>query len=80
MEIEILVSCCSDYGLSDVITDVLKELGIDASVGKSKDIETLMKYGVMRAPAVVINGRVKIKGRVPTRGELKKVIEEEIAS
>jgi predicted DsbA family dithiol-disulfide isomerase len=80
MDITILVSCCSDYGLSATINDVVKELGIVASIGKSKDVETLMKYGVMRAPAVVINGKVKVKGRVPTRGELKGMIEEEISS
>jgi hypothetical protein len=80
MDIEILVSCCSDYGLSAAIDDVVKELGITASVDKSKEIETLMKYGVMRAPAIVINGKVKVKGRVPTRGEMKKMIEEEISS
>jgi small redox-active disulfide protein 2 len=78
MNIKVLVSCCSDYGLMAVVTELVKELEVDASVEKSNDVETLMKYGVMRAPAVIVDGKVKVKGRVPSREELKKLIEEEI--
>ena len=58
--------------------DILKELGVTAAVEKVKDIQTMMAYGVMKPPAVVINEKVKTMGRVPSKSEIKKYIQEEM--
>lgn len=55
MNIKVLVSCCSDYGLKETTEEIIKELGIDATVEKIKDMQTIMAYGVMKSPAIVIN-------------------------
>jgi protein-disulfide isomerase len=39
-----------------------------------EDIMEIMKYGVMTTPALVVNGKVEIKGRVPSSDEIKQVL------
>lgn len=65
----------SDYGLKETTEEVIKELGIAATVEKIKDMQTIMAYGVMKAPAIVINEKVKSMGRVPRKDEIKKYIQ-----
>lgn len=79
MTIKILASCCSDYGLRTTIGDVIKDLGVTATVEIVKDMQAIMKYGVMKAPGIVINEKVKVFGRVPSKEEIRKIITEETA-
>lgn len=75
MKIEILGTGCSKCNKTkEVIEKVLKNTGIKAEVVKVEDIETILKYGVMITPAVVIDGDVKIVGKVPDEKEIKKWI------
>nr|WP_319489272.1 thioredoxin family protein [uncultured Caproiciproducens sp.] len=78
MDIKVLVSCCSDYGLKETTEEVIKELGITATVEKIKDMQKIMAYGVMKAPAIVINEKVKAMGRVPSKVEIMKYIQDEL--
>ena len=41
---------------------------------KVDDIVEIMNYGVMTTPALVINGKVVVKGRVPSLDEIKSLI------
>lgn len=77
MNIKVLVSCCSDYGLKERTEEVVKEMGINATVEKIKDMQTIMSYGVMKAPAIVVNEKVKAMGRVPSKSEIKQFIQDE---
>lgn len=79
MNIKILVSCCSDSGLIAKTDEVIKEMGIDATVETIKDMKTIMAYGVMKAPAIVVNEKVKSMGRVPSKNEIKQFIQDEIS-
>ena len=73
MKIEILGTGCSKCNKTkEVIEKVLKSTGVKAEVVKIDDIETILKYGVMITPAVVIDGDVKIVGKVPDEKEIKK--------
>ena len=54
----------------------MKEMNIEAEITKIIQIDEIMNYGVMITPALVINGKVKIAGRIPTVNEIKKWIEE----
>ena len=41
---------------------------------KVKDINEIMKFGVMMTPALAVDGEVKVAGRIPDKDELKKMI------
>ena len=77
MKIEILGTGCSKCNKTkEVIEKVLKSTGVKAEVDKVEDIETILKYGVMITPAVVVDGDVKIVGKVPNEKEVRKWITE----
>jgi translation initiation factor 6 (eIF-6) len=76
MNIKILSSCCG--GSKKELEKVLKEMGVTATVETVSDIKTIMSYGVMRNPGLVINEKVKCAGRVPSREEVKRYIKEEM--
>ena len=54
--------------------DAVKELGIDAEVVKVQDIKTITNYGVLITPALVVDGVVKVAGKVPKVEEIKQWI------
>lgn len=75
MEIKILGSGCSKCKTLEKLTrEVVDQNGIDASISKVEDIMEIMKYGVMATPALVVNGKVMIKGRVPSSEEIKEAL------
>jgi len=75
MEIKILGTGCPKCKTLEKITrEVVAQNGIDASITKVEDIVEIMKYGVMTTPALVVNGKVEIKGRVPSSDEIKQVL------
>ncbi|AKN31407.1 redox-active disulfide protein 2 [Clostridium carboxidivorans P7] len=79
MEIKILGSGCSKCKKLEVnAKEAVKELNVEADVTKVEDIKDIMKYGVMRTPAIVINEKVKMFGKVCTVDEIKKYINEEM--
>jgi len=63
--------CVTCTNLKDKIAKMIDDKGIDAEVVKITDIVEVMKYGVMSAPAVVIDEEVKCAGRLPSDDELK---------
>ncbi|AKB30002.1 Thiol-disulfide isomerase and thioredoxins [Methanosarcina siciliae T4/M] len=76
MKIEILgTGCAKCKKTKEAIEKVLAETGKKAEVVKVEDIETILNYGVMVTPAVVVDGEVKIAGKVPDEKEIKKWIE-----
>ena len=75
MDIKILGPGCPKCKTLEKLTrEVVEQNGIDASVTKVEDIVAIMNYGVMSTPALVINGKVVLKGRVPSADELKKLL------
>ena len=52
----------------------MKELGIDAEVIKVQDIKTITNYGVLVTPAFVVDGVVKVAGKVPKLEQIKEWI------
>jgi len=80
MNIKILgSSCCSNYnGLKETIEEVIKEMGITATIETVTDLQKVMAYGVMKAPAVVVNEKVKALGRIPSKIEIKKYLQDEM--
>jgi len=75
MEIKILGTGCPKCKTLEKITrEVVAQNGIDASITKVEDIVEIMKYGVMTTPALVVDGKVEIRGRVPSSDEIKQVL------
>ncbi len=60
--------------LDAAVRSVLEELGSEAAVEHVTDFPSIAAYGVMSTPALVINGKVAECGRVPDRGELRKIL------
>ena len=56
--------------MTGVVKKVISENNIDATIIKVEDIVEIMKYNVMRTPALVIDNVIVIKGRVPSQKEV----------
>jgi small redox-active disulfide protein 2 len=75
MNIKILGTGCSKCKTLEKLTrEVVEQNGIDATITKVEDIMEIMKYGIMTTPALVVDERVEIKGRIPSLDEIKKVL------
>ena len=75
MKIEILgMGCATCNKLEDTVRLAIKETGFDAQIEHVKDIKKIMAYGVMTAPALVIDGKVKAAGKIPSLAEMKQLI------
>ncbi|WP_299582943.1 thioredoxin family protein [uncultured Sunxiuqinia sp.] len=79
LEIKVLgTGCAKCRALEKATREAVAESGINATVTKVEDIVEIMNLGVMRTPALMINGIVKIKGKVPGVSELKTLLEQQI--
>ena len=75
MEIKVLgTGCANCKNLEKQTINALAELDIDANVEKVEDIQKIMSYGIMRTPALVIDEKVVLSGRVPSLNEIKEII------
>ncbi len=78
MEIRILGPGCPRCGEVEKRTiNVLAEMNYPADVRKVTDLTKIAEYKVFATPGLVINGKVKCSGRIPSKDEIKKWIEEE---
>lgn len=62
--------CPKCQKLTNVVKDVVDQNQIDATIDKVEDITEIMKFDVMVTPALVVDGNVVIKGRVPSKDEV----------
>ena len=75
MEIKILGPGCPKCKTLEKMTrEVVEKNGIDATVTKVEDIVTIMNYGVLTTPALVVDEKVVLKGRLPSLDELKSLL------
>jgi len=75
MEIKILgTGCARCKTLEDITRKVVKENSIDAEIIKVDDIVEIMKFNIMTTPALVVNGKVITKGRIPSADEIKQFL------
>jgi small redox-active disulfide protein 2 len=52
----------------------IAELDVECSVEKVTDIQQIISYGVMMTPALVVDGQVKVTGKVPSLDDIKTMI------
>ena len=75
MIIKVLGSGCANCKkLEENTRKAVEELGIEATIEKVTDFKKIMAYGVMKTPALVVDEKVKIMGRVPSAEEIKKYL------
>jgi len=75
MKIEILGTGCSKcQKLEANAKKAVAELGLEVQVEKVSDLKDIMAYGVMSTPALVIDGEVKVAGKVPDVAEIGELI------
>lgn len=78
LEVAILgPGCYSCNKLEQDVMAVLSETGIQASLNHITDPKMMAKHGILPTPALVINGKVKSKGTLPSKSMIKKWLEEE---
>lgn len=75
MNIKILGTGCTNCkNLEKAAYNAVAELDLDATITKVEDIQQIMSYGVMRTPALVVDEKVIMYGRVPSVGEIKEML------
>jgi small redox-active disulfide protein 2 len=66
--------CVRCNALAEAAEKAARELGIECELEKVTDIEAIMDFGVMMTPALVIDGEVKVVGRIPSADELRQLL------
>jgi len=67
--------------LRKIVDDLVGEMGLsDAKVEQVDEMEELLDYGVVNPPALVVNGKLKMMGRVLVRNRVRQAIGEEVAT
>jgi small redox-active disulfide protein 2 len=75
MEIKVLGPGCPKCQQTEKnVKEAVQETGVNASVDKVTNVMDIAKFGVFGTPAVVIDGKVKCVGKVPTKDEVKEWI------
>lgn len=72
MDIKVLGPGCAKCEQTEkLVKDALQESGIEANVEKVTGTMDIAKYGVFGTPAVVVDGEVKVVGKVPSKEDIK---------
>jgi small redox-active disulfide protein 2 len=75
MKIQILgTGCPKCQQLLQNAEEAIKALGLNAEIVKVTQINEIMQFGVMRTPALAIDGSVKAVGKVLSVEEIKKLL------
>ena len=76
MKIQILgTGCAKCQKLAETAETAAKELGVDYEIEKVTDLTAIMTFGVMITPAMAVDGKVKVSGKVPSVDEVKKLLQ-----
>ncbi len=75
MKIQILGSGCAKcHELAEVSEQAARDMGLAYEIEKSTDVKRFADFGVMFTPALVVDGAVKVSGKVPSLDEAKKLL------
>lgn len=77
MDIKVLGPGCPRCGeVENRVKIALAELNVTAAVEKITDIKKIMEHQILATPGLIINGKIKSMGRIPSLGEIKSWIRE----
>ncbi|HQK55148.1 MAG TPA: thioredoxin family protein [Methanolinea sp.] len=75
MKIEVLgTGCMKCKRLAKNVEQAVRELGVSADIQKVEDITAIMDRGVMLTPALIVDGELKVSGRVADVAEIKRIL------
>lgn len=60
--------------LTEMTEAAAKDAGIEYELEKVTDINDIVAFGVMTTPALVVDGEVKVAGKLPTASELQTML------
>ena len=66
--------CAKCNALAEAAKNAADELGLEYEIEKVTDLKTIMTFGVMTTPALVVDGTVKVAGKVPGHAEIKTLL------
>lgn len=71
MKIEVFeASCCKPTNVYGLVEQAMREKGVSAELTKAGGAMEAVKLGIMRTPAIVIDGKVVCAGRIPEYEEV----------
>ena len=74
-KIQILGTGCAKCQKLSAVADVAaKALGLAYEIEKVTELDRIMGFGVMFTPALVVDGVVKVAGKVPSLEDTKKLL------
>lgn len=74
-KIQILgTGCAKCQKLAAVADEAAQALGLDYELEKVTELPRIMEFGVMFTPALVVDGEVKVAGKVPSLDDTKKLL------
>ncbi len=77
MEIVILGTGCKKCKkLEENAKEAVRELGVEAMVRKETDPLQIAEYGALDMPGLVVDGTLRISGRIPSADEIRSLVEE----
>jgi small redox-active disulfide protein 2 len=75
MDIKVLgPGCAKCQSLEKTVKEVVAALKLDIKVEEIKDMKQIMQYPILMTPGLVINGKVVMSGKVPSRAEVGRYI------
>ena len=66
--------CTNCVNLERVTRQAVDALGVDATIEKVTDYPTIVGYGVMATPALVVDEKLVLSGRVPTTAQVRELL------
>ncbi len=75
MQIKVLgPGCANCVTLARLTREAVDELGLDATIEKVEDFPTIVGYGVLKTPGLVIDEVLVVSGRVPTPTAIRELL------
>ena len=75
MDIKILGTGCANCEKLEKLTrEAVAKCELDATIEKVTDMGEIMAFGVMSTPALVVDGEVKLSGRVPAVADIERIL------
>ncbi len=75
MKLQILgTGCPKCKKLAEATEEAAKGLGIEYELEKVTDITAIMSFNVMMTPALAVDGKVRVSGKIPSVAELRTIL------
>ena len=80
MKLQILgTGCAKCKALTTATEQAAQSLGLPYELEKVTDLQRIISFGVMTTPALVVDGKVKVAGKIPNLNELKTMLQPSVA-